>query len=612
MVRFKYAIVILLQIALPYLDCRGGDLNKAFKYLTTGDYTNAQKYLWEARHDEPGNVAVDFGLAKFYFARDNKLYNLDSANTYIKLAAAFLPLNPDDKQTKRLLSLGVRDYTISTLHQDINQAGYAWVEKQNTVESYQYYLDNYTDSVLLNRSVAQRNQLAYIRARGKNDPSALDSFIQKYPQAAEVNEAKELFEKLLYAQTTADSSYQSYKKYFDQYPAGTYVDLAKKRYQQKLVEHYNKQHSLEGYVEFTQKYKDNPAYASMEDSIYLIVTRPQSINAYKDFIDKFKDNHNRNDAWEQFYTLYTAEATENIYRKFMDQFPEFPDKDKLNKDLELSKFDLTPVKQGEKFGYIKLPVADSTAFTIQPQYEEAFAFKCGLAAVRSKICTDARCPYYYIDKANNRVFGRDFNYAGNFDSGLAVCGVGDCEVDSCKYGLIDKRGHWAIEPQYDELDEATYGLYLVGKKDKYGFMNRKGDLVISLKYTNAVPFSEGIAGVAIDSNWFFIDTTGKQLFFDYFHDVSSFKDSLCAVTKDGDTWGYIDRSGTFAIPAGYSEANDFENGVAIVSKKEKDPKHKDLIINQRYKIDTTGKVIEKLTAPRESAKKGGQKKKVRR
>ena len=318
--KLKYSFLLSLLLSAQFV-LRAGDLNKAFKYLTTGDYTNAQKYLLEAQHDEPTNVAVDFGMAKFYFSRDNKLYNLDSANKYIKLSAAFLPLNPEDKQTKRLLSLGVRDYTIQSLHQDINNAGYDFAEKQNTVESYQYYLDNYTDSALLNRSVTQRNQLAYIRARAKNDPWALDSFVNKYPNADEVNEAKELFEKLLYAQTTADSSYESYKKYFDQYPGGTYVELARKKYQQKLVEYYNHKHELTSYLEFERKYKDNPAYNSMQDSIYVLATQAQTIDVFKNFVLTYKNNRNRNDAWEQFYILYTADGTEEKSAGFWMRFP---------------------------------------------------------------------------------------------------------------------------------------------------------------------------------------------------------------------------------------------------------------------------------------------------
>src|SRR5580698_8426087 len=79
------------------------DLTKAFKYLNTGDYPNAQKYLLEVIAEEPDNAAANFGMAKFYFLKDNKQYNLDSANIYIKKAIKKVPLNPDDKQTKKYL-----------------------------------------------------------------------------------------------------------------------------------------------------------------------------------------------------------------------------------------------------------------------------------------------------------------------------------------------------------------------------------------------------------------------------------------------------------------------------------------------------------------------------
>jgi hypothetical protein len=61
------------------------------------------------------------------------------------------------------------------------------------------------------------------------------------------------------------------------------------------------------------------------------------------------------------------------------------------------------------------------------------------------------------------------------------------------------------------------------------------------------------------------------------------------------------------LPAIYEDAGDFDKGVAIVSKKEKDLKHKGLFISQRYKVDKTGKVIEKLLAPKDTSKKGKKK-----
>jgi len=584
------------------------DLTKAFKYLNTGDYPNAQKYLLEVIADDHDNAAGNFGLAKFYFQKDNKLYNLDSANSFIKKAVKKIPLNPDDKQTKKYLVLGVRDYTIKALQQEITQAAYAIAESQNSVESYQYFIDNYSDSGLIGRSVNMRNQRAYIRARGKNDPFALDTFIKTYPDADQVPEAKELFEKLLYEQTTADKTYTAYKKYLDLYPNGAYRKEAKKNYDTRLLEYYENRHDLEGYKEFVRDYKDHPAFNSIQDSIYAIATRSRTIDEYKEFVHSYKSNRNVKDAWQKLFVLSTAIGTDSVYMKFLSDYPEYPDKQKLYREIELARLDLKPFKQDDKYGYVLQPTPDSISLVIPVQYDEASEFKCGLASVRNQPCTNTQCSYFYINKANQRVFGdKKFNYPGDFDNGFAIAGIGDCQVDSCKFGMINKLGEWAIPPVYDQLEDPTDGLYAVSRDGRSGFINQNGDVVVTLKYSSAVPFSQGVAAVALDTNWFFIDTKGKQLFIDYFHDVSNFKDSLCAASKDGETWGYIDFSGHYVIDPVYEDAGDFENGFAIVSKKEKDPKHPGLFVSQRYKIDKNGKVVEKLLAPKEASKKSKKK-----
>ncbi|HWB63103.1 MAG TPA: WG repeat-containing protein, partial [Chitinophagales bacterium] len=552
---------------------------------------------------------VNYGLAKYYFLKDNKDYNLDSANLFIKRAASKIPLPPDDKQTKKFLGLGVRDYTIKALQQEINQSAYAVAEHQHSVESYQHFLDLYTDSGLIFRATSNRNQLAYIRARGANNPDSLYVFMQKYPQADQLKDASVLFEKLRYEQTTADGTYQSYKKYIDLYPTGTYIPEARQKYDSTLLAYYNNRHDLAGYLEFEKNYKRHPAFNAIEDSIYTMVTYNGTIDAFKNFIDNYPQNRNYNDAWLQFYLLYTAADTEGVYRKFEQDYPGFPNKSRIARDIEWSKMDLQPFKQGGKVGYVIQPRPDSLVSIIPLEYEEGLAFKEGLAAVRVKPCTDEKCEYYYIDKGNNRAFDGVFNYAGLFENGYAIVGVGNCEADSCRYGMIDKRGHWMIRPLYEDLDDPSNNLFLASKDGRYGYLNKRGDVVISFKYTDAIDFSDGIAGVALDSNWFFIDTTGKQLFLEHFQDVSSFKEGMCAVTADGDNWGYIDTTGNFVIQPDYEDADDFSGGVAIVSKKEKDIKHKGLFISQRYKIDTKGKVLEKLTAPKEPSKKGKEKRK---
>jgi hypothetical protein len=612
--RFRYMALYnfgwLLFFVLVFKNTTAGDIDKAFKYLNTGDYANAQKYLREALNDDRENVAVNFGLARFYFLKDNKLYNVDSANAYIKKAVAKTPLKPDDKQTKKYLTLGVRDYTIQTLQQEINQAAYALAETTNSTESYQYFIDHFTDKGLLSRAVSARNQIAFIHARAASDVASVAEFMKKYPEAEEMKEAKQLYEKLLYEKTTSDKTFQSYKNYLDTYPNGAYAAEAKKNYEEKLLEYYNTKHELNAYLEFDKAYRNHPAYPAIQDSIYQLATKAGTVEAYHNFVSYFKTNPHVREAWDKLYTLATAEATEDAYINFLNRFSDFPDKQRAYIDLELAKKELKKFQQGSKWGYAVQPTKDSIAVVIPFEYEEAFDFNCGLAAVRTQPCNNG-CSYFYIDKNDKRAIAGNFSYAGNFEKGYAIAAIGNCEEDSCKYGLIDKNGRWVAEPVYDELEDPTEGLYSASRNNRYGFINQQGEVAVSMKYTDAFAFSEGLAAVALDSSWFFIDTKGTQAFIQTFRDVSSFKDSLCAASTDGETYGYVDHTGNFIILPMYESADDFEAGFAIVSKKEKDPKHKGLFISQRYKIDTKGKIIEKLTAPKEITPKTSRKKKRR-
>lgn len=601
-------IVLALTLVLSVSVAMAGDIDKAFKALNTGDYVNARKYLMEVLADEPGSAPGFYGMAKYYFSKDNKAYNLDSANMFIKEAMYKLPMNPEDKGNKKAIALGVRDYTIQTLHKDINNEGYGIAEKANTVESYQYFIDKYTDKGLVNRATEMRNQLAFIRARAANTYQAVDEFIKKYPAAEQQQEAKDLYEKLLYETTTADGAYQSYRNYTSKYPLGKYVKEANQRWEEEILKAYNKEHKLESYLQFERDYTFHPQLKQVQDSIYALATKDGTVDAFGNFVRTYPKNPSIDKAWDQLYTLYTAEGTAEQYNSFKVKYPNYPNIKKVGAEAELAIKELKPFQQADKWGYAYLASKDSLMISISGEYEEAYDFSNGLAAVRKEECSD-RCKYYYINKANQRAIQRDFNYAGNFSKGYAIVGIGNCEEeDSCMYGIIDKRGEFVVPPVYDIIEDETEGFYLAAKDGKYGFINARGETAISFRYTDALPYSQGVAAVAIDSSWFFIDNEGRQLFINRFNDVSSFSDSLAAVTQDGENWGYIDMAGNFVIQPMYEIAEDFQGGFAIVSKREKDPKNKSLMLSQRYKIDKTGKQLEKLTAPKTATPKTTKKK----
>jgi hypothetical protein len=67
-----------------------------------------------------------------------------------------------------------------------------------------------------------------------------------------------------------------------------------------------------------------------------------------------------------------------------------------------------------------------------------------------------------------------------------------------------------------------------------------------------------------------------------FHSVGSFRDGLASVQlKDGDKWGFIDRSGKFVIPPQFDEIpSSFFNGLSVIR-----------IGTKRGYIDKTGRYV---------------------
>jgi hypothetical protein len=579
----------------------GGDLKKAFKLLNTGGYEEAISHLTDELKDMPEHVAANFGMAKIFSAKDFKRYNLDSAFIFAQRAYLRLPLNPDDKNTKKFLEYGVRDFTVQELYHQIQREAFEVAQKANTIEQYDHFISKYTDKKLIEQATEMRNALAYSAAEKENTYQALKKFIDTYPDAKEVPKATLLYEKLLYLHITADGKPESYKKYMELYPKGAYYEEAKSEFEQRGLEITLKENTLDAYIRFQKNYPNHPSIGRVQDSIFVLFTKEGEADLYKDFIRLYPNNRNIFNAWKELYLLETIHATSREFENFAKQYPQYPFMNEVQQDLELSKLEFKLFKRDDKYGYID---AASGQELIPIQFTEASDFFCGLAAVSKEDC-DENCHYYYINKKGDTAFAGTFNYAGDFVEGRAVVGIGNCSEDSCKYGVIDKRGKFVVPPVYDEVDDLSEGFYAVAMGEKYGFLDRRGRLAIEFKYKDALGFKEGVAAVKTDSGWTFIDTLGNRVTEKFFKKTSSFSSALCAVTENDSTWGYIDHQFKWVIAPMYAEAGDFEKGFAIVATRDRDKTKKNLFVYQRFKIDSSGKVIEKLlgSAPDKSNKK---------
>lgn len=209
----------------------------------------------------------------------------------------------------------------------------------------------------------------------------------------------------------------------------------------------------------------------------------------------------------------------------------------------------------------------------------------GLTPARS---ADGR--WGYIDQKKAFAIKPQFESAKRFSEGLAPAAL------SKKFGYIDATGKYAIEPQYVFAEPFSDGLALVfpdwgvnffGRAEGYtlfvraGYIDHTGKMIIKTRFVeNAHSFSEGLAAfqaginyTSSESKWGYLDKTGNWAIQPQFDIAADFSEGLAAVSirsQQGgqDRWGYIDKTGTPVIPMQFDKALPFISGVAKVKTRD--------------------------------------------
>lgn len=156
----------------------------------------------------------------------------------------------------------------------------------------------------------------------------------------------------------------------------------------------------------------------------------------------------------------------------------------------------------EKWGYI-----DKTGnWAIKPVFDDASMFSEDWADVKKNgVCL-------YIDKTGKTVLQPKFQndrdcstITGSFNQGLARWRNGE------KFGYINKKSAFIIEPNYQTTDHFAEGMARVGIKGKQGFINQTGRLVVPARFSHVDSFANGLARVVTDEGVGYIDKTGKYV-----------------------------------------------------------------------------------------------------
>lgn len=142
---------------------------------------------------------------------------------------------------------------------------------------------------------------------------------------------------------------------------------------------------------------------------------------------------------------------------------------------------------------------------------------------------DSDLKHGYIDRSGQNVIPCWWNGAGYFSEGLAV--VYDKDL---KYGVIDIHGTVVIPCYHDRLSEFHEGLCAFEKDKKIGFINRDDEVVLEAEWITDSFYSCG------------------------------FHNGRFLVKNEEGKYGYIDKTGSLAIPFTWTRAEIFVDGTAWV------------------------------------------------
>lgn len=229
-------------------------------------------------------------------------------------------------------------------------------------------------------------------------------------------------------------------------------------------------------------------------------------------------------------------------------------------------FNLAPVKLDNKYGYIN----SKGEFVIEPQFEYARSFeKSGLAIVTvfTKPNPNNRG---YINNQGEFVIEPQFANTYGFEAlggNAAKVEVFTNDWNLDWRGFIDKSGKqisWDWDGYFYESDLAYFF-----DNGKYGFKNKKGEIIIPAKFDRVNDFRESdLVAVKINEKWGFIDKAGSVIIEPQFDAVRGFHNSNLAavgIYEGSWKWGSINKKGQLIIPMIFSDSPCFCKGMSTSS-----------------------------------------------
>ncbi len=325
--RFFFHLLTIGALLLSSRDGVGQSAASALSRMEKGNWLKAEQQLRKALKKDTINPEARYVSSLLFFNSNYPNYQIDSAYHYaLDAMSDFQKSAP--RQKEKLKRFPLDSLILLNLRKKIDSAAFERAKNANTVESYQFFINQFTSAQQHDAAVELRDEVAFLGALKINSYKAFKDYLEKYPLSHRVGEAHKRYEKLLFEDKTRDGKLKSYEKFLTDYPS-------------------------------------TPYRREVEKNIFEISTANGGPDAFLKFNELYPNS------------FFTAKSTDILYHLRQSDEPQFKQltlSDSLRKVNELEKGYWVAIYKNEKFGFMDQDGKEMMTLSFDLVFEE---YKCG-------------------------------------------------------------------------------------------------------------------------------------------------------------------------------------------------------------------------------------------
>lgn len=239
------------------------NLKRIIRAIEKQEFARAIEWLDEEINEEPYNPGAYLLYAQLVAADTLPFYDMEKARRYITTAieqhdTASLEIKEDLKRA------GIYSITFDNTYDEIKEHTFELIQKENTQQAYERFLDLYPDSQEAYIAVAKRDSIAYERTLEKDTWQAYKQYFSKYPNSRFAPIAEVRYHRHLYQEKTGSNSVEDIERFIKEYPESPHRQHAISRlFSRKLTTL-----AWEPYSEFIKEYPNAAVTGQAIDILY--------------------------------------------------------------------------------------------------------------------------------------------------------------------------------------------------------------------------------------------------------------------------------------------------------------------------------------------------------